>query len=366
MKDKSTLLVLCAAIGIASVAALLWLSDEHTAPSAPTESAAPQTSEPLSADLSTSEVTPTRSSARDNGNGHGVLAGQEVRVQRLVIVVQVRDEEGRTPAAAKVQLAAKNESLVVLDATTTHDGVCQFEVADIDSRIAYVTVKAAGYATYLGSKEMALAQWKPAARTQLIQIVLRRACLLDVSVVDDAGRVQPSHMVAFRYLGSGVEPSGQSTLPDGVQPSQLRSTGATGHAMADDLEKGWWLVICDRWKNKAEASHEPVFVDSTRTVPVTIAVPSIPEDQYASGFLKLPNPMPALSEHGTIDEYAIDMEGHGTIAPWLYEGGSFFVYGEPGSKMDVHLASRRDGRKSDVFSLTIGQHLYKIEPRWLN
>jgi hypothetical protein len=365
MNHKAALLTLCTAVGVALAAAIWWLPGDRLAQRVPTATISSPPSIRSDAKLSGEQASLTRTSAPEVAGETDTAAGQDAQGKRLVIALEVRDEERRALIAATVELAVKNESVDILEAVTAHDGTCQFEVDKTESTIGHLTVKAAGYATYLGSKQNALAQWKAGSRTQLIQVTLRRACVLDVSVRDEAGRDQPSHIVAFRYLGAAMQPSDQSKLPDGVQPSQLRSTGRTGHALADDLERGWWVVTCDRWKNKGEGGHEPVLVDFSRTEHLTITVPSISEDYYASGFVILPDPMPAVSEHGTIDEYALDIEGHGTVASWLYEGGQFFVYGERGATMNVHVASRSNGKKSEDFPVTIGQHLYKIEPRWL-
>jgi len=274
--------------------------------------------------------------------------------------VAVNDEYGQAISGSQVTIASGLGPVIENSGVTDVRGECTFKITSPTNALLYLKAAASGFATHLVSHDPAANTLALSSPGAYFEIVLANAVVLTVAVIDDAQVPLQSHIVHLRYLGKGAEPSESGSRKAGVQAAASGVTDHRGEFVSTDLAEGWWLASCDRWRDKSEGQHTPVYVKILEPAHVVVTVQSMPLDRYASGYVVVPMPAPRLSEFKTIDQFSVMVEGRGPVAHWLYEGGQFFVYGEPDQIMEARVASR-DGRVlSDAFALRIGRHDYRI------
>jgi len=306
--------------------------------------------------------TPRQSESPNSDNG-----GNDAKEQESAsIVVVVQGDRGQPVADAQVTVAVDAASITELQAITNARGECSLALGELPASLGFLKVTARGYSTYLVSSNSLTRTFVKGLPIDPIIVGLSAAATLEIAVVDELQNALPGHFVQLSYLGQDSEPSGSGMRSDGVQTSKTGVTNATGVFLASDLQDGWWLASCDRWRDKAEGQHEPVYAKAQQQLQIVLEVPSIELGRFASGLVVLPEPVPSLSGFMTINQYSIVQDGHGPLAHWLYKDGEFFIYGEPEQQFAARIISRNSQLRSEPFSLQIGRHGYRVNPKWIH
>jgi hypothetical protein len=189
-----------------------------------------------------------------------------------------------------------------------------------------------------------------------IEIVLRPAGRLAVTVLDDLGARRERHHVTAHLI---------EAFDDGPRVGVLADVSGTtdehGELALEHLEPGRWELFSPRWKDCLASERRTVELEPGRGAEGEILVQVLPRDGYASGTIDLPSD--THFDEGKVRGWALRMAG-GRSLLHLYEPDRFYVFGRPGTVHRLELVDSSTGEPVGApFEVRIGVHGIAIEAR---
>jgi len=272
--------------------------------------------------------------------------------------VLVRRRGGAPVAGARIEVGLGSGS--PRSGSTDAEGSLELVLPAGDVPL-YVAARAQGLAFYrAASSDGERAAYEESGELSWT-IELRPAARIDLRVLDDAGIARSDHEVLLHFAGTRTEdgtPAGER--PPGAADVTL-FTGADGRIRVDDVDEGVWEAWCPPWR---ECGHSERRLIETRVgLPgsCVLAVVRADPSRYADGTLELLG-APRVEE-GLVTSVSLRVDGRNS-GLLLYAPGDFYVFGEPGERLEAHLLQRAGGAESAPFEIRIGQHGVRLRPSW--
>ncbi len=296
------------------------------------------------------------------GGGNAQVVGATAESTRRAFLVHVIDRSAAPVAGARVCVAVVATTRALCSAQSDVSGTAMVEVPEDTEAIRCVSVSAIGYST----QEF----WSPVAAVAsrewtAIEVTLRRAASITVKISDAAGVPVAHHLVTLMHLESleGLHGARSVACPN-ARVSWGLCSDRSGVCVADELDSGWWLVKCERWRGREPTEGVRVLAEEGSTTECSLSPRRMPADQFASGVIRIADGAAVLN-CGLYEDYELLSDATSCEYEGVFEDGSFYVYGRSGDVCGVRVKQRSLDRTSIPYDVLVGTHNCDITPKWI-
>lgn len=236
--------------------------------------------------------------------------------------------------------------------TTAEDGSVCFK--GFSGERSYLVIQADGFAAYRANAS---------PEEDLHEARLRRAGSVVFRLFDRQGARLPHQTLWINY-------GRMEDLPGLLDPRLLLADGL-GEVRLDDLDPGPWEVLPLESRGVYQGERAFFDVHEGGLTQVDLVLDSMPLDRYASGTVELPadaclddeDPAEYLTDD-TIRNYVLEEVGGDLETYPLQHPGEYFISGHPGESLRLRVTARWSERRSEPFTVRMGEHGVFHVPRW--